>query len=159
MSRPADLARRPAGSGAPPSASRDRPQNRDRPPILYHPRELRSRPAAWLGCHGIPDRCLTIGAWRSPICARCVGLLASYPAAVAALFAFGPPTLTRALVGALFLLPAALDGGLQALSANRCTTSYRSTTARRLMTGALAGLGQMELLGGLTIALLRAVHG
>ena len=82
-----------------------------------------------------------------------MGLLAGYPAAVAALFAFGLPTLTRALTGALLLLPAGVDGGLQALSA------YRSTTARRLVTGALAGLGQMELLGGLTVALLRAVHG
>lgn len=125
----------------------------DRPPILHLPRALRARPAAWLGCHGIPDRCLTIGAWRSPICARCVGLLTGYPVAVAALFALGPPTPARALVGALLLLPAAIDGGLQAL------TSYRSDTARRLATGLLAGLGQLELLGGLTAALLGALHG
>jgi uncharacterized membrane protein len=128
-----------------------RPGIRSRPPILHHPRELRSRPAAWLGCHGIPDRCLAIGAWRSPICARCLGLIAGYPAAVVALFAFGPPTAARALTGALLLLPAAIDGGLQALS------SYRSTTARRLITGMLAGLGQLELIGGLTIALLSRV--
>lgn len=139
MSAPADLARRPARRG--------------RPPILHHPRELRSRPAAWLGCHGIPDRCLAIGSWHSPVCARCVGLLAGYPAAVAALFAFGPPTAARALGGAILLLPAAIDGGLQAFSA------YRSTTARRLVTGVLAGLGQLELLGGITAALLRALHG
>ena len=139
MSAPAGLARRPAAG--------------DRPPIVHLPQALRSRPAAWLGCHGIPDRCLTIGAWRSPICARCVGLLAGYPVAVAALFALGPPSTARALVGALLLLPAAIDGGLQAL------TSYRSTTARRLATGALAGLGQLELLGGVTAALLRALHG
>jgi uncharacterized membrane protein len=139
LSVPAGLARRPAAG--------------DRPPIVHLPRALRTRPAAWLGCHGIPDRCLTLGAWRSPICARCVGLLAGYPVAVAALFALGPPTPTRALVGALLLLPAAIDGGLQAL------TSYRSATARRLATGALAGLGQLELLGGLTAALLRALHG
>jgi uncharacterized membrane protein len=139
LSVPAGLARRPAAG--------------DRPPIVHLPRALRTRPAAWLGCHGIPDRCLTLGAWRSPICARCVGLLAGYPVAVAALFALGPPTPTRALVGALLLLPAAIDGGLQAL------TSYRSATARRLATGVLAGLGQLELLGGVTAALLRALHG
>jgi uncharacterized membrane protein len=130
-----------------------RPADGDRPPIVHLPRALRSRPAAWLGCHGIPDRCLTLGAWRSPICARCVGLLAGYPVAVVALFALGPPTPARALVGALLLLPAAIDGGLQAL------TSYRSTTARRLASGVLAGFGQLELLGGLTAALLRALHG
>ena len=123
------------------------------PPIDHLPRELRPRPAAWLGCHGIPDRCLAIGAWRSPVCARCVGLLAGYPAAFALLFTLGPPSLGRAALGALLLLPAALDGGLQAL------TGYHSTTARRLATGALAGVGQLELLGGLTVPLLRALHG
>jgi uncharacterized membrane protein len=121
-----------------------------RPPIDHLPRALRPRAAAWLGCHGIPDRCLAIGAWRSPICARCVGLLAGYPAAVAALFLFGPPASGRAAVGALLLVPAAIDGGRQMLS------GYRSTTARRLVTGTLAGFGQLELLGGLTFAVLGA---
>jgi uncharacterized membrane protein len=82
-----------------------------------------------------------------------MGLLAGYPLAVAALFAFGPPTLTRAGIGALLLVPMALDGGAQALSA------YRSTSARRLVTGVLAGIGQLELLGGVTAALLGAIHG
>ena len=139
MSAPAGLAGRPA-SGA-------------RPPILEHPRALRSRPAAWIGCHGNPDRCLEIGGWRSPICARCLGLFAGYPLAVAALFAFGPPSLVRAGIGALLLVPAALDGGAQALS------SYRSTSVRRLVTGVFAGVGQLELIGGMTFALLRAMHG
>jgi uncharacterized membrane protein len=94
-----------------------------------------------------------IGAWRSPICARCLGLLAGYPAAIGILFALGPPSLSRAALGALLLLPAAVDGGVQAL------TAYHSTTARRLATGALAGVGQLELLGGLTVPLLRALHG
>jgi uncharacterized membrane protein len=90
---------------------------------------------------------------RTPICARCVGLFAGYPLAVAALFAFGPPDLSRALTGALLLVPAAVDGGAQAL------TGYRSTSARRLVTGVLAGLGQLELLGGVTVSLLGWVHG
>ena len=72
---------------------------------------------------------------------------------MAALLAFGPPSPARAAIGGLLLVPAALDGGLQAISA------YRSTAARRLATGALAGVGQFELLGGLTAALLRALHG
>jgi len=37
-------------------------------------------------------------------------------------------------------------------------TRYRSTTPRRLATGLLAGLGQMEILGGLTVMLLRALY-
>jgi uncharacterized membrane protein len=139
LSAPAGLAG-PTASGA-------------RPPILEHPRALRSRPAAWIGCHGNPDRCLAVGGWRSPICARCLGLLAGYPLAVAALFAFGPPSLARAGIGALLLVPMALDGGAQALS------SYRSTSARRLVSGLMAGVGQLELLGGITAALLRAMHG
>jgi uncharacterized membrane protein len=122
-----------------------------RPPIVHLPHALRPRAAAWLGCHGIPDRCLAIGAWRSPICARCVGLLAGYPAAIVALFLFGPPAFGRAAAGALLLVPAAIDGGRQMLS------GYRSTTARRFVTGALAGFGQLELLGGLTAALLGAL--
>lgn len=136
-----------------PAGLAERPASRARPPILEHPRALRSRLAAWVGCHGNPDRCLAIGSWRSPICARCVGLFAGYPLAVAALFAFGPPSLPRALIGALLLVPAAVDGGAQAL------TRYRSTSARRLATGILAGIGQLELLGGLTVALLRALNG
>ena len=79
-------------------------------------------------------------------------MLAGYGAAVLALFAFGPPTPGRALAGALLLLPAAVDGGAQML------TRYRSTSSRRLATGMLAGLGQMEILGGLTFALLRALQ-
>jgi uncharacterized membrane protein len=129
-----------------------RQASRARPPILEHPRALRSRPAAWVGCHGNPDRCLAIGGWRSPICARCVGIFAGYPLAIAALFAFGPPSLSRAVMGALLLMPAAVDGGAQAL------TGYRSTSARRLVTGVLAGVGQLELLGGVTVALLGAIH-
>jgi uncharacterized membrane protein len=72
---------------------------------------------------------------------------------VAALFAFGPPSPGRALIGALLLLPAGVDGGLQAL------TTYRSTSPRRLVSGVLAGVGQLELLGGITGVLLRALHG
>lgn len=130
-----------------------RPTRGGRPPIHYLPPELRPRGAAWIGCHGNPDRCLAIGGWRSPMCARCVGLLAGWPLAVLALFLFGVPGLERAATGALLLVPAALDGGRQML------TAYRSTTARRLATGVLAGVGQLELLGGLTTGLLRALHG
>lgn len=80
-------------------------------------------------------------------------MLAGWGAAFVALLALGPPTPGRALAGAVLLLPAAIDGGLQML------TRYHSTTRRRLGTGLLAGFGQMEILGGLTIVLLRALSG
>jgi len=54
---------------------------------------------------------------------------------------------------AVSITPAAFDGGRQML------TAYRSTTARRLVTGVLAGFGQFELLGGLTGGILRSLHG
>jgi uncharacterized membrane protein len=129
-----------------------RPALGGRPPILTLAPELRPRLAAWIGCHGNPDRCLALGGWRSPICARCVGLLAGYPLALAALLVLGIPGLERAAAGALFLVPAAVDGGRQML------TAYRSTSARRLLTGVLAGFGQFELLGGLTGGILRSLH-
>jgi uncharacterized membrane protein len=130
-----------------------RPTRGGRPPILTLAPELRPRLAAWIGCHGNPDRCLAIGAWRSPVCARCVGLLAGYPLALAALFLLGIPGLERAAAGALLLVPAAVDGGRQML------TPYRSTTTRRVVTGVLAGFGQFELLGGMTGGILRSLHG
>ena len=135
------------------AANDGRPTHGGRPPIHYLAPELRPRLAAWIGCHGNPDRCLAVGGWRSPVCARCIGLLAGYPLALAALFLLGIPGLERAAAGALLLLPAAFDGGRQIL------TAYRSTTARRLVTGVLAGFGQFELLGGLTGGILRALHG
>lgn len=124
-----------------------------RPPIHYLAPQLRPRLAAWIGCHGNPDRCLAVGGWRSPVCARCVGLLAGYPLALTALFLLGIPGFERAAAGALLLVPAGVDGGRQML------TAYRSTSARRLVTGVLAGFGQFELLGGLTGGILRLLHG
>ena len=135
------------------AANDGRPTRGGRPPIHYLAPELRPRLAAWIGCHGNPDRCLAIGGWRSPVCARCVGLLAGYPLALAALFLLGIPGLERAAAGTLLLVPAAVDGGRQML------TAYRSTSARRLVTGVLAGFGQFELLGGLTGGILRSLHG
>ncbi|HET9332951.1 MAG TPA: DUF2085 domain-containing protein [Gemmatimonadota bacterium] len=135
------------------AANDGRPTRGGRPPIHYLPPELRPRLAAWVGCHGNPDRCLVVGGWRSPVCARCAGMLAGYPLALGALLLLGIPGFERAAAGALLLVPAAVDGGRQML------TAYRSTSARRLSTGVLAGFGQFELLGGLTGGILRALHG
>ena len=80
-------------------------------------------------------------------------MLAGYPLALGALLLLGIPGFERAAAGALLLVPAAVDGGRQML------TAYRSTSASRLSTGVLAGFGQFELLGGLTGGILRALHG
>lgn len=70
-------------------------------------------------------------------------MLAGNAVAVALLLGAGLPSLALILAGGACLLPALLDGSLQALS------SYRSTAPRRLATGVLAGFGQIILLGGL----------
>jgi uncharacterized membrane protein len=60
---------------------------------------------------------------------------------LALLFALGPLGWTWAFAGAALIVPAAVDGGLQA--AGRLT----STNPRRLATGLLGGIGQILILG------------
>ena len=121
---------------------------RGRPPIVRLGPRLRSPLTLALGCHGNPDRCLQLGARRTPICARCVGILGGNLAALPLFALHGFPGIGRMALAATLLLPAALDGMLQA------TTRYRSTNLRRLTTGLAAGLGQALLAVGLLAALL-----
>lgn len=110
-----------------------------RPPIV----QCGPRPflAIALGCHGNPDRCLTVAGRRTPVCARCVGFVAGNLAGLAVLFALGPATVLWAAAGLALLVPVAVDGSLQ------LTSSYRSTNPRRLATGLLGGAGQILILG------------
>jgi uncharacterized membrane protein len=79
-----------------------------------------------------------------PLCARCCGFLIGYAAAGAVLPFVGLPLSAAAAAAAAALLaPGVLDGAIQAL------TAYRSTNARRVATGALAGAGQILLLAHL----------
>ena len=117
------------------------PEPRTRPPIVFYSPELRPLLAVALGCHGNPDRCLAIGRWRTPICARCVGFVAGNLIGLGALLAFGPASWTWALGGVALLVPVAVDGSLQAAG------RYPSTNPRRLATGLLGGLGQIALIG------------
>jgi uncharacterized membrane protein len=117
----------------------------ERPPIVYVPRSLRPRPALAIGCHGNPDRCLTVYGWRMPICARCTGLLAGNVAGALAFIALGLPPV---LIAVACLMPMVADGSAQAL------TRYRSTPLRRLTTGLLGGFGQLVLIVALTVQLL-----
>lgn len=119
------------------------PVTGERPPILRVGPGLRSPFALALGCHGNPDRCLRLGRRTTPICARCVGIVAGNLTALPWFALSGLPGGGAMLAGLLLLVPAALDGGLQA------ATRYRSTPPRRLATGLLAGFGQALVVVGL----------
>ncbi|MGH7558447.1 MAG: DUF2085 domain-containing protein [Gemmatimonadota bacterium] len=119
-----------------------------RPPILRPGPGLRTPLVLALGCHGNPDRCLQVAGWRMPVCARCVGIVAGNLAALPFFALQGLPGTGPMLLGAALLLPAALDGGLQA------ATRYRSTNGRRIATGLAAGFGQALVAVGVLAALL-----
>lgn len=119
----------------------------ERPPILVYGPELRPFLAVALGCHGNPDRCLTIGRYRTPICARCVGFVAGNLLGLAVLLAFGPASWMWALAGLALLAPVAVDGSLQIVG------RYLSTNPRRLATGLMGGAGQILILGAVLSAL------
>lgn len=90
---------------------------------------------SFVPCHRRPERSFS---WRGrpfPVCARCTGIGVGY-ASLVGFAVFGVPT--HAVVpGLLLLLPAALDGGSQALGWRR------SNNALRLVTGILCGVGQV----------------
>lgn len=109
----------------------------ERPPIVHVPRSLRPRAALAIGCHGNPDRCLTVMGWRMPICARCTGLVAGNLVGTIAFIALGSPT---TFFAAACLLPMIADGSAQAL------TRYQSTPLRRMSSGLLGGFGQLSLI-------------
>lgn len=127
--------------------SRARPCG-ERPPVLRRGSGLRSPLALALGCHGLPERCLRVGGQRMPVCARCVGIVAGNVAALPYFVLQGFPDSGIMLTGIGLLLPALLEGGLQA------TTRYRSTNPRRLASGIAAGFGQALVAVGLLAALL-----
>ncbi|MDX1661017.1 MAG: DUF2085 domain-containing protein [Gemmatimonadota bacterium] len=95
-----------------------------------------------LGCHGNPDRCLVVAGRRTPLCARCLGFVAGNLIALVSFLVVGLPTPAWTLVGAAAIAPAFVDASVQA------ATGYRSTSARRVTSGVLAGYGQIVLLGG-----------
>ena len=119
-----------------------------RPPIVRLGPGFRTPLALALGCHGNPDRCLELSGWRMPVCARCVGIVAGNLAALPYFAVQGFPGPGIMLAGVALLLPALLDGGLQAL------TDYRSTNPRRVATGLMAGLAQALVAVGILARLL-----
>jgi len=94
-----------------------------------------------LACHGIPDRCLSLGGRRMPICARCTGIYLGYLALVVFAARFWQTGTLPAPLPLLALhLPLLLDGLTQAAGWRQ------SNNALRLLTGVLAGVGQVGLL-------------
>lgn len=110
------------------------------PPVVALGPGLRSRAAALLGCHGIPDRCPVVAGRRAPICARCLGFLVGNLLALGTFLLLGLPGVAWAAAGAVALVPGFADATLQA------ATGYRSTNPRRLATGVMGGFGQIAML-------------
>lgn len=114
-----------------------------------------SPPVAFVPCHRRPDRSFSWRGRQFPVCARCTGIAAGY-VSVIVFAAFGVPAHAVAL-GLLLNLPAALDGGTQALGWRR------SNNALRLVTGILCGAGQVMVVAALGLwsgrAALRLVAG
>jgi uncharacterized membrane protein len=87
-----------------------------------------------LGCHGIPERCLTFGNYRMSFCARCLGGTIGHSISFLAVAYQLAPTI---FISVLLVLPMAVDGGLQMYNSDR----FQSTSFRRLTTGFLGGYG------------------
>lgn len=83
-------------------------------------------------CHRIPERCLTLGKWRMPICARCAGIIFAFPLGV---IVGCYSIFSSRIYVAIFCIPLILDAGLQSAG------YHRSKNYLRLITGVLAGFG------------------
>ncbi len=86
-----------------------------------------------INCHQQAERSYVLNGNQLPVCARDLGLLAGLVVGMGAYMIVRRPVKWFWL--ALFLVPMALDGGLQAVS------SYESDNLIRALTGALAGSG------------------
>ena len=83
-------------------------------------------------CHRIPERCLTLGKRKMPICARCTGIMSAFPLGVI-IGCFS--VFSSRIYVAFFCIPLLLDAGMQYAG------YHRSNNYLRLITGALAGFG------------------
>ena len=86
----------------------------------------------YLGCHGIPERCISFKGKPMPFCARCLGASMGHVGAFI-LFLFGSlPTISVSLI---FVAAMGVDWSLQ-----KCCR-VMSNNNRRLVTGILGGMG------------------
>jgi len=86
-------------------------------------------------CHCRPDRCITIGNWHSPVCARCFGFYTAFFVGIC-FFHFCSPKLIRNLPISLNALY------ITALGANGLTLIVRvlDTNCYRFFAGCFIGL-------------------
>jgi len=101
-----------------------------------------------LGCHGIPERCLSIRGRRMGICARCLGSCVGHTAAFVLMFFDLLPVW---YISILLILPLAVDWSLQEFAGSM------STNTRRLITGLLGGFGVGAIIWGFVLYLFRFV--
>ncbi len=83
------------------------------------------------GCHQRPERSFFVKGYQMPVCARCEGEIIGALLSLVAIWFIRPSLLLMAV----FMIPMALDGLIQAF------TRYESTNLRRLTTGILFGFG------------------
>ena len=85
-----------------------------------------------LGCHQRPERSFFYKGYQFPVCARCTGVIVGE---LVALIFLGFGIRLPILISALFVVPLAIDGGLQYIKV------LYSTNLRRVITGLIAGFG------------------
>ena len=102
-----------------------------------------------LGCHQLPQRSFFFHGYQFPVCARCTGVVISFPLA---LILLAKKKLSRracvCMSGVMFV-----DWALQRLKIKE------STNPRRLVTGFIGGLGFNYLYHDLFIAGIRKLYG
>lgn len=91
---------------------------------------------AKLGCHQMSERSFSYRGYQFPVCARCTGILVSFPIAYAAICLRKkiPAKLCALLVGTMVV-----DGSLQYMGIKE------STNKRRFLTGFCGGFGMTIL--------------
>ena len=87
---------------------------------------------ARFGCHQMRDRSFSYKGYQFPVCARCTGVILGEIVSIIMILC---SLRIDALYAALFIVPLALDGGLQYINI------LESNNIRRLITGVLAGFG------------------
>jgi uncharacterized membrane protein len=101
-----------------------------------------------LGCHGIPERCLSVRGKRMKICARCYGCVIGHILAFILMFLNLLPIWYISL-GLLIIMY--IDWSLQQF------LNIMSNNMRRLITGLLGGLGIGSLIWTFVLFLIKFI--
>lgn len=87
------------------------------------------------GCHQRADRSFFINGWQMPVCARCTGVILSYPLAVILFFVKRVSVMSAVIMSGIMFL----DWFVQYIGL------LPSTNKRRLITGLIGGFGVATL--------------